>query len=177
MIFTETTVAGAMLVTAERLSDERGSFERVFCEREFAAAGLETNWPQRSLSSNVRAGTLRGMHYAVTPAPETKLINVSRGAIFDVILDLRPDSPTFLKWYGIKLTAGDGYSLYVPIGVAHGFQTLVDDTTVHYAISEFYDPTAARGVRWNDPAFGIDWPVAEKRIVSTRDASYPDFTP
>lgn len=173
MIFTRTPVAGVVLIQAEPASDERGSFTRIYCEQEFAAAGLETRFPQRGLSSNTKQGTLRGMHYSV--APETKLVTVMHGAIFDVVLDLRAGSATYLQWFGVELAEGDGQSLYVPAGVAHGFQTLRDATQVHYALSEFHDPAAARGARWDDPAFAIAWPQTEQRILSARDATYPDF--
>ncbi|HLY45553.1 MAG TPA: dTDP-4-dehydrorhamnose 3,5-epimerase family protein [Stellaceae bacterium] len=175
MIFEATPIAGAVIVRTDPTSDERGAFARVFCTREFATAGLNTAWPQWSMSSNDRRGTLRGLHYSVDPAPEIKLVWVARGAAFDVIVDVRRHSPSFRQWFGVELAAGAGRALYIPAGVAHGFQTLVDHTDVIYHISEFYDPHAARGVRWDDPAFAVAWPDAPARVMSSRDASYPDF--
>jgi dTDP-4-dehydrorhamnose 3,5-epimerase len=173
--FTELPLPGAMLVEQDAIADERGAFGRLFCEREFAAHGLETRFPQWSLSRNTRLGTLRGMHYAVEPYAEVKLVRVGRGAIYDVILDLRPESPTYLRWHAVELDAARGAALYVPKGLAHGFQSLEDDTDVVYHISAFYEPGAARAVRWNDPAFGIEWPPTAERIMSARDRDCPDF--
>jgi dTDP-4-dehydrorhamnose 3,5-epimerase len=172
MRFTPTALPGVWLIEPERIEDERGFFARVFCEREFAAHGLETRWVQCSVSFNRRQGTLRGMHWQAAPHEEVKLVRCTRGAIFDVALDLRPGSATFRRWTAAELTAANGRALYIPCGVAHGLQTLADDTEVCYQISEFYHADLQRGARWDDPAFGIVWPPGE-RILSERDARHP----
>ena len=174
MIFTETALPGAWIVDAERLEDSRGFFARTWCEREFAERGLNPRLAQCNVSFNKRRGTLRGLHYQAAPHREAKLIRCTRGAIHDVILDLRPDSPTFRRHVAVVLDAESRRMLYVPEGLAHGFQTLEDDTEVFYQMSAFYAPDHARGVRWNDPAFGIQWPEAE-RTISERDQHYSDF--
>lgn len=174
MIFTETALRGAFVIEPEPLADDRGFFARVWCAREFAAHGLETRIAQCSISLNTRRGTLRGMHYQERPYAEVKLVRCTRGAAFDVIIDLRPDSPTFLQHAAVELTADNRRMLYIPQGCAHGFQTLADDTEVLYQMSEFYAPSAGRGVRWNDPAFGIRWPIGDP-ILLERDRRYPDF--
>ena len=175
MIVTATEIPGVFLLEPELVEDERGAFARTWCPREFAARGLSPNLAQCSLSFNARKGTLRGMHYQAAPYAEAKLVRCTRGAIYDVALDLRPGSPTFKRWTARELSADNRRMLYIPEGCAHGFQTLADDTEVFYQISEFYHPEAARGVRWDDPAFGIAWPPAERRILSARDAGYEDF--
>jgi dTDP-4-dehydrorhamnose 3,5-epimerase len=175
--FVETSIAGAFVIAPEPIEDERGAFARIFCQKEFAARGLLTHFAQWSISTNTRRGTLRGMHYSVGPHAETKLVRPTRGAIFDAIVDLRPDSPTYLTWFGATLTATEGRALYIPAGVAHGFQTLVDETEVTYHIDPSFEAGAGRGVRWNDPAFAIAWPDAAERILSARDAAYPDYQP
>lgn len=174
MIFTETTLKGAFLIEAERREDERGFFARTWCQREFASHGLEKNWVQCSISFNRKKGTLRGMHYQAPPYEEAKLIRCTRGAIFDVIVDLRPHSPSFKHWVGLELTADNRRMLYIPEGFAHGFQTLADETEIFYQMSQFYAPEYASGVRWDDPALHIAWPTDE-RTISERDRSYPDF--
>jgi dTDP-4-dehydrorhamnose 3,5-epimerase len=174
VIFTETALPGAYVIELERREDHRGFFARTWCAREFAARGLEPTVAQCSISVNWRRGTLRGMHYQVAPHEEVKVVRCARGAVHDVLLDIRPDSPTFLRHVAISLTADGGRMVYIPRGVAHGFQTLVDDTEVCYQMSEFYAPEDARGVRWNDPAFGISWPISDP-IMHERDRSYPDF--
>jgi dTDP-4-dehydrorhamnose 3,5-epimerase len=174
VIFSETALPGAWVVEPERLEDERGFFARSWCEREFGQRGLATRLVQCNVSFNKRRGTLRGMHYQAAPHQEAKLIRCTRGAIHDVIIDLRSDSPTFRRHVAVVLDADSRRMLYVPEGMAHGFQTLEDDTEVFYQMSEFYAPDHARGVRWDDPAFGIRWPEAE-RTISARDRSYPDF--
>ena len=174
MIFHETPLSGAYVIETEPVADERGLFARTWCEREFAAHNLETRIAQCSTSFNPKSGTLRGMHYQVEPLAETKIVRCTRGAIHDVIIDLRRDSPTFRRHFAIVLTESDRKIVYVPKGFAHGFQTLEDDTEVFYQISEFYSPQHGRGVRWDDPAFGIRWPDAVRRI-GDRDRSYPDF--
>ena len=176
MIFAKTPLAGAFVIEPERLEDPRGFFARTWCEREFEARGLETRIAQCSTSFNKRKGTLRGMHYQVPPAAETKIVRCTRGSLYDVIIDLRPDSSTFTRHYAAVLTAENGKMLYVPTGFAHGFQTLEDDSEVLYQISEVYSPDHARGVRWDDPVFAIPWPEDERTIVE-RDRSYPDFQP
>jgi dTDP-4-dehydrorhamnose 3,5-epimerase len=174
VIFKETELAGAYVIELEERGDERGSFARTFCEREFAAHGLPTRFPQSNLSRNRRAGTLRGMHFQVAPFAESKLVRPSAGAIYDVIVDLRPGSATRLRSFGIELAAKVGTALFIPAGFAHGFITLADDTEVHYQMGEFFHPDAARGFRWNDPTFSIRWP-REPAVINPRDASYPDF--
>jgi dTDP-4-dehydrorhamnose 3,5-epimerase len=170
--FIPTTIVGAYRVEPERLVDERGFFSRTWCEREFREQGLESRLVQCSISFSPKCGTLRGMHYQAPPHAEVKLVRCTRGAIYDVILDLRPDSPTRLAWAGFELTADNRCALYIPKGLAHGFVTLVDECEVLYQMSEFFDAPTARGVRWNDPAFAIEWP---QRVItiSARDADYP----
>jgi dTDP-4-dehydrorhamnose 3,5-epimerase len=177
MNFTETEIPGVLVVESEPHGDERGSFVRIFDTTEFAGRGLEAQPMQWSLSSNTRAGTLRGMHYQAEPHAEAKLVRCVRGALYDVALDLRADSPTFKRWFALELRAGDARALYIPEGLAHGFQTLEDDTEVLYAISAPYEASASRGVRWDDPAFAIDWPDAASRVISERDRTWPDFSP
>jgi dTDP-4-dehydrorhamnose 3,5-epimerase len=175
MIFTETNLKSSFLIEPEPRADERGFFARTWCQREFEAHGLQIRWVQCNVSFNKTKGTLRGMHYQVAPYAEAKLVRCTRGAIYDVIIDLRYDSPTFKQWLAVKLTADNRQMLFIPEGFAHGFQTLEDDTEVFYQMSEFYAPDYAKGVRWNDPAFDISWP-ADERIISERDRSYPDFS-
>jgi dTDP-4-dehydrorhamnose 3,5-epimerase len=176
MIFKETEIPGVFLVESEPHTDKRGTFTRIWDMAELAAHGLEAAPKQWSLSSNTRAGTLRGLHYQAEPHAEAKLVRCIRGALYDVVLDLRRDSPTFKGWLAVELRAGDARALYIPEGLAHGFQTLEDDTEVLYAISAHYEASASRGVRWDDPAFGIEWPAADSRIISEKDRSWPDFT-
>jgi dTDP-4-dehydrorhamnose 3,5-epimerase len=175
MIFTETTLAGVYVIEPERREDERGFFARTWCKQEFEAHGLNPRLVQCNISYNRKKGTLRGMHFQVAPYQEAKLIRCTAGAIYDVAIDLRPQSPTFLRHFGISLSAQASNMLYVPEGFAHGFLTLADDSEVFYQMSEFYAPDYGRGVRWNDPAFGIHWP-AEVVVISGRDANYPEFT-
>ncbi len=174
MIFRETGMDGAWLVEAERLVDERGFFARTWDTAEFGEHGLGKPPVQCSLSYNRRRGTLRGLHYQMAPHEEAKLIRCTAGAIFDVAVDLRPDSKTYCRWFGAELSSENRAALYVPEGCAHGFVTLTDDAEVAYQISEFYSPGAAAGVRWDDPAFGIVWPV-EVIVINERDESYSDF--
>jgi dTDP-4-dehydrorhamnose 3,5-epimerase len=176
VIFTPTPLGGAFVIEPQRLEDPRGFFARTWCAREFQAHGLETRVAQCSVSFNKKKGTLRGMHYQVAPAAETKIVRCTRGSIYDVVIDLRPSSPTFTRHLAVVLTAGNGKMLYIPPGFAHGFQTLEDDTEVFYQMSEFYAPEHAHGVRWDDPAFGIRWPDDERTIID-RDRTYPDFRP
>jgi dTDP-4-dehydrorhamnose 3,5-epimerase len=174
VVFFETKLKGLHIIEVEKREDERGFFARTFCQHEFEAHGLNPLIAQCSVSFNRRKGTLRGMHYQVAPSEETKLVRCTRGAVYDVAVDLRRDSPTFKQWVAVELTAANRRMLYLPKSVAHGFQSLVDDTEVFYQISEFYDPESTRGLRWNDPAFGIVWPEVENRILSERDMSYGD---
>jgi dTDP-4-dehydrorhamnose 3,5-epimerase len=174
LIFRETKIIGAFSIELERHVDERGTFARVWCARELEQHGLCSRLAQCSVSTNAQKGTLRGMHYSVPPAAEVKVVRCVRGAIHDVLLDLRAGSLTYLTWFAETLTADNGLALYVPEGVAHGFQTLENGSDVLYQMSEFYDPVCARGVRWDDPAFGIEWPDAE-RILSHRDRTYATF--
>jgi dTDP-4-dehydrorhamnose 3,5-epimerase len=167
-------VAGAFIVSPERHCDARGWFARTFCRDEFAAHGLIGDFVQCSASFNARRGTLRGMHFQRAPHEETKLVRCTRGAVFDVLLDLRPDSATFRHWHAVELSEQDGVAVYVPAGLAHGFQSLTDTTEVFYQITERYLPETSAGVRWNDPAFAIDWPIRPP-ILSQRDAGYGDF--
>jgi dTDP-4-dehydrorhamnose 3,5-epimerase len=169
--FIPLAIGGVWRVEPERHADERGFFARTWCTREFAAQGLVASFVQTSVSFNEAAGTLRGLHYQVEPHAEEKLVRCTRGAIFDVAVDLRPDSPTYLAWCGETLTAANALALYVPKGCAHGFMTLEDASEVLYAISELYAPDHARGVRWNDPAVGVVWPREPARM-SARDAGY-----
>ena len=176
MTFAETPLVGAFVVEPEALEDTRGLFARTWCWREFAERGLETRIAQCSTSFNRRRGTLRGMHYQAPPVEETKLVRCTRGAIYDVIIDLRPHSPSFTGHFATVLTADNRRMLYIPAGFAHGFQTLDDATEVFYQMSEFYAPEHARGVRWDDPIFDISWPEDERTILE-RDRNYPDFRP
>lgn len=174
MQFSEAGLAGAWLVVPERHEDERGFFARTFCEREFAARGLVDRFPQCNVSYNRSRGTLRGMHYQAAPHREAKLVRCTAGAIHDVIVDLRPGSPTRLRWVGVGLDAASRTALYVPPGCAHGFLTLCDEAEVLYQMGEFHAPQAARGFRWDDPEFAIRWPFPPG-TVSARDRSWPDF--
>jgi dTDP-4-dehydrorhamnose 3,5-epimerase len=174
MIFKELRLAGAFRIEPQRIEDERGSFARVWCRGEFAARGLNTEIAQCSTSYNRRRGTLRGMHYQDAPCQEDKLVRCTRGALYDVIIDLRPTSATFRQHLAEVLTPANGHLLYIPKGCAHGFITLEDETEVAYQISQPYCQEYARGVRWNDPAFGIVWPL-DITVISARDRGYPDF--
>jgi dTDP-4-dehydrorhamnose 3,5-epimerase len=174
MIFIETELKGAFLIEPEPHADERGSFTRLWCEQDFSTHGLCTRWVQGSLSCNPRTGTLRGMHYQAPPHSEAKLVCCVRGAIYDVIIDLRRTSLTFGKHLAVQLSGHNRRLLYIPEEFAHGFQTLEDHSDVLYQMSTFYAPEAARGIRWNDPAFAIHWPQAD-RLISARDQQYPDF--
>ncbi len=177
MRFHETPLSGLWMIELDRLEDERGWFARTFDAQEFASRGLNPAVVQCNSSFNLRRGTLRGMHYQALPHGEPKLVRCVRGAIFDVAVDLRPGSPTFRRWHGVELSADNGLALYIPEGLAHGFQTLRDETEVFYQMGQDYVPEAARGVRFDDSAFAIEWPDLDgERIVSERDRSYPDFT-
>lgn len=174
MIFTPTSIAGAFVVSPERMEDERGFFARVWCESEFARHGVSGSIAQASLSHNARAGTVRGMHFSRAPALEGKLVRCQRGRILDVIVDLRCAQPSYLKRFSVELDETSHRALYIPPGVAHGFQTLTDDADVLYMMTEAYRPELAAGVRHDDPAFDIRWPLPV-RVISERDRTYPDF--
>jgi dTDP-4-dehydrorhamnose 3,5-epimerase len=169
--FVPTRISGAYVIQPQQLEDERGFFARTFCAHEFEIHGLNPRVAQCNISFNLRKGTLRGMHYQVAPHAETKLVRCTRGSIYDVLVDLRTDSPTNGEWIAVELTAENRKAIYVPEGVAHGFQTLVDDAEVLYQMSEFYDPECARGRRWNDPAFDIRWP-SWPTVISEKDANF-----
>lgn len=176
MQFIPTALLDAYIIAPANLTDDRGFFARTWCQQEFAQRGLEPNLVQCSVSFNHQRGTLRGMHWQLPPSAETKLVRCTQGAIYDVIVDLRPDSATYLQWTAVQLTAANYQALYIPTGFAHGFQTLADNTEISYQMSDFYAPASARGFRWNDPSFEIDWP--EKiSLISDRDRDYPDYTP
>lgn len=175
MIFTELELAGAYVLDLERREDERGFFARAWCADELGEHGLETRLVQANVSWNRHKGTVRGMHMQEPPHAEVKLIRATRGAVYDVIVDLRDGSPTRGRWVGVELSAENGRAVYVPEGFAHGYQTLTDDAETFYLVSEFYAPGAERGYRWDDPGFGIEWPQPEDAIVSEKDASWPDW--
>ncbi len=174
MRFINTALAGAYLIVPEPKEDERGFLARTFCGREFAYQGLRSEIAQVNLSYNARRGILRGMHFQDPPYAEAKLVQCLQGSIYDVIIDLRKSSETHRRWLGVELKAGSGQLLYVPEGFAHGFQTLEDETLINYLMFEFFAPEYARGVRWNDPAFGIDWPVPDP-VLSDKDRQWPDY--
>ena len=174
MKFIKTDLKGAYIIELEASEDERGYFARTFCRSEFADHGLNYEVAQCSISYNARRGTLRGMHYQVEPHREVKLVHCVGGSLYDVIVDLRPESDTYCRWIGVELSPLKRRLIYVPEGFAHGFQTLEDNTTVYYQISEFYAPQSARGVRWDDPAFGIKWPLSDP-IISEKDRLMPDY--
>jgi dTDP-4-dehydrorhamnose 3,5-epimerase len=170
--FTRTPLPGAYVIDLEAHEDDRGYFARAFCAREFGAHGIPMVVAQANLSHNAQSGTLRGLHYQVPPAAEAKLIRCLRGALYDVIVDVRPDSRTYLEWFGAELTADNGRAMYVPEGFAHGLVTLEDDTLAHYQASAFYSPAAERGIRYDDPALGITWPHPV-RAISDKDRNWP----
>ena len=172
MLFSETKLKGAYIIDLERREDERGFFARSWCADEFGKLGLNTRLVQCNVSFNAKKGTLRGMHYQAEPHPEAKVARCTMGAVYDVIVDLRSDSPTFKQWAAVELTAENRRALYIPEGFAHGFQTLADNTEVFYQMSEFFHPECARGVRWDDPAFGIEWPM-DNPILSVVDREFP----
>jgi dTDP-4-dehydrorhamnose 3,5-epimerase len=174
MLFKGTSLKGAFLIEPQRREDERGFFARSFCCREFEAHGLNPRVVQCNISYNAKKGTMRGMHFQVPPYEEAKLVRCTQGAIYDVIIDLRPGSSSYLKYYGVQLDFANRSMLYIPEGFAHGFITLEDDTEVFYQMSEFYAPDTARGFRWDDPLFGIKWPLVPT-VISERDQAYPDF--
>jgi dTDP-4-dehydrorhamnose 3,5-epimerase len=174
MIFSETELQGAFLIELEKISDERGFFARTYCQSEFRRHGLDTEIVQCNMSLSKRKGTLRGMHFQDAPYKEAKLVSCVKGSIYDVIIDLRPSSSTYCRWFSAELNDENNKMLYVPEGFAHGFQAMEDNAVVFYQMSEFYHPECSNGVRWDDPAFGIEWPIANP-ILSERDRCYPDF--
>ncbi len=175
MHFKSTQLSGVFIVEPQRCEDDRGFFARAWCVREFAERSLNARLVQCNISFNKRAGTLRGLHLQVAPHAEAKLVRCTQGALYDVVVDLRPDSLTFRQWLAVELTGQNHRMLYIPEGLAHGYQTLTDDTEVFYQMSDFYCEECARGVRWNDPAFGIVWPPVAEPLLSDKDRSYPDF--
>jgi dTDP-4-dehydrorhamnose 3,5-epimerase len=172
MIFTETRIKGVYLIEPELLADERGFFARSFCKEEFRSHGLETDIVQCNISYNKKKGTLRGMHYQVPPFEEAKIVSCTKGSIYDVIVDLRRDSSTYCQWVATELSDNNFKMMYIPTGCAHGFQTLEDDVIVNYQMTEIYHPECARGVRWDDPIFKIEWPIIQKIIISEKDRNY-----
>lgn len=177
MIFYETELPGAFVIEEEAKEDSRGFFARAWCRKEYETNGLNPELVQANLAFSKKKGTLRGIHYQVPPFEEAKSVRCLRGAIYDVIIDLRPGSPTFARWTGVELSPENRRMLYVPEGFAHGYQTLVDDTEVFYQVSEFYAPECERGIRWDDPAFAIRWPEPDRPIISDKDAGWPLYTP
>jgi dTDP-4-dehydrorhamnose 3,5-epimerase len=175
MIFKETNLQGAFVIEPEMLSDERGAFARIFCQKEFEGHGLNPNILQCSISINSKKFTLRGMHFQKSPHAEAKLVRCSRGMIYDVIVDLRPDSLTYMKWIPIEISFENKRMIYIPEGFAHGFQTLEDNTEVIYQMSQFYYPYESGGFRWDDPSFKIKWPT-EPLVIAPKDQVFPDFT-
>lgn len=176
MIFKETRLKGAFTVEMEPIRDNRGFFARAWCQNEFAARGLITCFVQNNLTFSPGRGTLRGLHYQIAPHEEVKLVRCTQGAIYDVIIDLRPDSPTYREWIGTELTAANRNMIYIPGGFAHGYQILMDDTEVFYQVGQFYAPEYESGIRWNDPAFAIDWPINSPLILSEKDKRWPDYS-
>lgn len=176
MIFTETKLAGAFAIELQKIEDERGFFARSWCKKEFHAHGLDGNIVQANVSFNKQSGTLRGMHYQAPPFAEAKIVSCIKGSIYDVIVDLRQGSPTFLQWFGLTLSASNRTALYVPKSFAHGFQAMEDESEVSYLMSEFYSQEHARGFRWDDPLFCIEWPMIPS-MVSARDRGYRDARP
>lgn len=175
MKFHRLPLEGAFCIELDLIEDERGFFARSFCRKEFLSHGLDAHIEQSSLSYNKYKKTLRGMHFQLAPYAEVKIVTCLQGAIYDVLLDLRPESATFLQWHSVELKGEEEKALYIPKGFAHGFQTLEDDTKILYQISQSFEPTAYRGVRWNDPSFGIEWPYKSDLIISEKDQQHPDF--
>jgi dTDP-4-dehydrorhamnose 3,5-epimerase len=176
MIFTETPLPGAYVIDLEPREDDRGFFARAFCRNELEAHGLKSSIAQANMSYNHKKGTLRGMHYQRPPHAEVKMVRCIAGAVWDAIIDIRKQSPTYLKWHAVELSAANRRMLYVPEGFAHGFQSLIDHSEVLYLVTEFYSPGHEVGIRWNDPRFGIEWPIPDP-ILSPKDAVHPDFQP
>lgn len=177
MIFTKTKLMGAYIIQVDKIEDQRGFFARMWCRKEFEDYDLNPTVAQINISFNKNRGVIRGLHYQTRPHEEAKLIRCTRGAIYDVIIDLRPDSATYLNWIGVELTAENRKMLYVPENFAHGYQSLKVNTEVLYPVSQFYSPESVKGIRWNDPTFSIEWPVAENLIISEQDKKWPDYSP
>jgi dTDP-4-dehydrorhamnose 3,5-epimerase len=175
VIFTETKLKGAYIIELEELKDNRGFFARAWCQHEYEKHGLNARFVQANVSSSIKKGTLRGMHYQISPYEEIKLMRCIKGSIYDVIIDLRPDSSTYAQWIGLELTSENHKMLYVPENFAHGFQTLEDNTEVFYPVSQFYTPGSERGIRYDDPAFGIKWPEINDLVMSEKDKCWPDY--
>lgn len=175
IIFKETKLKGAFVIEPEKFEDPRGFFARGFSQKEFLDHGLRAEFVEAGISFNLRRHTVRGMHFQAPPHAQAKLVRCTRGAIFDAMIDLRPGSPTYKQWFAQELTAQNRLMLYIPEGFAHGYQTLEDESEVFYQLSQSYAPASERGVRWNDPVFGITWPVTDGVIMNDRDRSYPDF--
>lgn len=172
MKFTELKLKGAYLIELEEFKDKRGTFARQFCKKELAAQGLDLEICQCNISKNYKEGTLRGLHFQKDPYPEIKIVSCLKGAFFDVIVDIRKDSPTYLQWESMELNENDNKMIYIPPNFAHGFQTLVDDTTVYYQLGNYFMGEYYDGLRWNDPKIGINWPDIKTRIINERDNSY-----
>ena len=177
MKFTNTKLDGAYIVEMEPISDHRGFFARAWCSQEFEAQGLIAQFVQANLTYSPKRGTVRGLHYQIAPHQEVKLVRCTRGATYDVIVDLRPDSPTYRQWLAVELTADNHRMIYIPAGFAHGYQILMKDTEVFYQVGQYYAPKYERGARWNDPAFGVEWPITSPLILSDKDKNWPDFQP
>ncbi len=177
MIFKESGLEGAFIVEIEPIRDNRGFFARAWCQEEFESRGLISCFVQNNITFSPKTGTLRGLHYQIPPHGEAKLVRCTQGAIYDVIIDLQPESRTYLQWLGVELTADNRKMIYMPGGFAHGYQILVDRTEVFYQVGQFYAPEYERGIRWDDPAFAIDWPIAPPLILSEKDTRWPDFSP
>ncbi len=175
MIFKKTRLGGVFVIETEKIQDSRGFFARSWCTNEFSTHEIMPVIRQCNISFNHKRGTLRGMHYQITPFEEEKLVRCTRGEIFDVIIDIRTDSPTYMQHLSITLNEDNHTMLYIPKGFAHGFQTMKDNTEIFYQMSEFYTPDAARGIRWNDPSFEIEWPIVKEKIMSEKDQAYPDY--
>jgi dTDP-4-dehydrorhamnose 3,5-epimerase len=177
MIFKETKLQGAFVVKIEKRQDNRGFFARAWCKKEFEAHDLNAHLVQANIAFSRKKGTLRGMHYQVSPCEEAKLVRCIKGGIFDVAIDLRPNSPTYKEWVGVELTEDNHTMFYIPENFAHGYQTLTDNTEAFYQVSQFYSPEAEQGVRWDDPAFGITWPEKDNLVISEKDKHWPDYLP
>jgi len=177
MVFSETTVKGAYVIDIEKRRDDRGFFARAWCKKEFEERGLNSAPVQMNIAYSRNAGTVRGLHYQMPPYGESKLIRCIRGAIYDVIVDLRQDAPSYMRWTGVVLTEDEYKMVYVPEGCAHGYQTLAEDSVVLYQVSQYYKPESERGIRYDDPAFNIKWPIAENLVVSEKDRNIMDYVP
>ena len=175
MEFTATQLPGVLILELDRKCDQRGFFARTWCKSEFAEHEIDVPFVQCSTSFNILKGTLRGMHYQADPFAMERLVRVTAGAIFDVVIDLRPESPAFTRWVGVELNSDNRRSLWIPKGCAHGFQTLVNDTEVFYQLTQFHHPESERGARWDDPCFDIEWPACEQRTIAARDLAFADF--